>query len=1405
MQRQFLAIIAIVLLVLVWSLTDRQAQIATAPKSPTPGEQIKLLAQQALSLPETSEERRRLLAQVVKIRNRYLDQSQPTENPEALIEAFANIKTNHLGQTYQVGYRERALAKARNSGLKVGELPWVERGPGNVSGRVRTLVIDVSDASGRTWFAASIGGGIWMTTNAGNSWEIKTPDFITLSTTTLAQSLSDPDVLYAGTGMGYGRVVDLQGSGIWKSVDHGETWSQLASTANGELMEATNRVIVDPNDPDVVLVCANDGFSHLNPRGGVRQSAIFKSTDGGQSWRSVFDSDAFFGNATDNRVQQLLADPTDFNRLYATVNEVGVILSDDAGETWQVSANNFALPQDVGVASSNGFGLAGISVRTEMAIAPSDPNRLYAAVERPRGIADLFMSSDRGQSWQLLNDTSGDPNWFNAFGQSGASGYTAGWFDNTIAVDPTDRNVVFVGGVNIYRVDVNPGNFYSTTTPIAWWTSNSQGIPRAHADHHHLNVVPALGTPYAIVDGNDGGVALSTDGGASWRQLGGMVTTQFYGVDKMPGANVYVSGSQDNGSWRSGNNPGRTSNWTFVKGGDGFEVAWNAGNANQVIATSQGGNYGRSTDGGFSFQTIPEANAGISPFISKIANSKADPELVFTVGFNGIKRSDDFGLTWTLTPITGNWLGYRPFDNVEISIADPQVVWISSRMDVDPPSGLRGGIHVSTDGGLSFSEVSQNLPSQLTEASGIGTHPLDAGTAYMLFATPGNPKVMRTTDFGQTWTDLSGFDAGKTVSFSANGFPDLAVYSLLVMPHDTEILWAGTDIGLVVSEDGGQSWQVAETGLPHVAVFELSIVDGQILAATQGRGIWTVDLPELADYQPPDVTLSPRLKTLALQPDGKVLVEAELRSGHDQTDVRLGADSLTVLGPNDSPRTVTFEFLADQPETLSMQIIADNQGREYRSAVKSLSVYPVGRLDQLSANLDTNSDADRFISDGFSLITPNGFSNQAWHTAHPYSANSDHTLQFSDAIVMPCSNATLAFDEVAIMEPGGGNGQFGNPLFFDFVGVEASRDGIAWFPVADGYDARDNSVWLSTFNTGGSGDESQYRRRNIDLSNVLDPGERVFLRFRMFADSGLEGWGWVIDNIELFPSNTPVDDSCLVVAREGITGAWFDPDHDGEGWLIEALPDGRATVYWFTYPPGGGGQNWLIGTGQLANGSITLDADNPFLRPDGASFGDSFDPSEVVLNDWGTATFRFDGCGNGTMDYTSSEPGFDTGTLALSRLTDLSGLDCGLTGPQQSLRKLAAVGVPLAGVSGSWFNPEQPGHGWIVQILDNGGVLVVWFVYSPEGEQAWIIASADAGAVTESGFVLDAALITEGGVFGPNFDPANVQRIPWGTLSFQFDSCTSGTMSYDSTLAGYGSGSHFMSRLSNLAGARCDL
>lgn len=1059
------------------------------------------------------------------IRKGYVDQEQP----DVLLDAFAEIKKARDGSTYAANYRKAALNKALQKLDKSGtqkKFNWVERGPGNISGRSRAVLVDPSDQTNSTWWVASVGGGVWKTTNSGEDWELKTPELLTLSTMTMTICRSNPDVMYVGTGMGYGRTIDLAGSGVWKSIDHGETWNQLASTANGELLPAINRIIVDPNNENLVLLCSNGDYTSHGPNGGSRESGIFRSIDGGQNWSQVFFPETVFaGNdpETDNRVQQLIANPLNFKTIYASVNEVGVIKSTDAGLTWNVVADDFALPEDI----HSGEGTyRGISVRTELAVTALDTNRIYAAVERPYGVADLLMSKDGGLSWVDVTDTGNDPNWFNSSGISGATGaYTAGWFDNTIVVSPFNKNRVFVGGIRLYRIEVNDVNNTRSTVPTPSSTVASS-IP--HTDHHWLEVIPNHPTSgtFSILNANDGGIAVSYDEGISWTNLSGMVSTQFYGVDKKPGENAYFGGMQDNSSAISELNPDRNSFWTLVIGGDGVESVWNHRDPNLIMGGLQYGNLSRSTDGGQSWRSLPDAIAGNSaPFISKIAQSKQDPYLLFTVGDAGVKRTDNFGETWTLTSIPGNWLGAKTFSNVEISLASPQVVWISSRLTYDPYWGANGGIHVSKDGGLSFTEVSANLPDILTESSGIGTHPTDPGTAYMLFSAVGTPKIMRTTDYGETWNDISGFTVPAK---SNNGFPDVAVYSLLVMPYDTDILWAGTEIGLFISNDNGASWAIADNAFPYVSIFQMSIVDGQIIIATQGRGIWTVDIPELNGYNPPAATLSPRFMDIGLQPTGGVIINLRLPSEYDSTVIFVNNERWKKLGNNPAEFDSTVFYTGAESGEIGFSIESFKDGEVYLCPEQRVNIFSEQPFDNFAANFNTSELNGYFVGEGFSIKPESGFSSPAIHSDHPYSVNKEMTFVLYAPIKVASENAILYYEDVALIELGNGSN------YYDYVIVEGTADGINWVPLLDKYDSRFDPSWLSAYNSGFDGVnsntpgiESMLISHDVDLLNVFNAGDIIFIRFRLSSDPGWVAWGWAIDNIHIQDGVSSINNDLL--------------------------------------------------------------------------------------------------------------------------------------------------------------------------------------------------------------------------------------------------------------------------------------
>ncbi len=1195
------------------------------------------------------------------------------DRPDLFAQYHHDIRTRHgeAAPSYSFNYQVEELLKAKSvtstkALRKLGstnQLNWVERGPGNVSGRTRGLIVDPDDPDYDTWYAGSVGGGVWKTEDAGQSWIELTVELPNLATSTLAMAASNHDVIYAGTGEGFGNIGQIQGSGIWKSIDRGATWDQLASTTNLEFQNVT-RIIVDPADENTLLVSTAVGFN-----GAPNTSGIHRSIDGGASWTKVYDSGGRF-------VQQIIANPEDFKIQYAAVNAVGVIKSTDAGLTWSPSLN---------LQGSFGFP----SGRFELAVAPSDTARIYAALDEVTGITStLYISQDAGATWVKGSDAAG-VNWL----------VEQGWYDNTIAVHPFDENVVFVGGVNLWRIDLgtridttdfqvtgidleNTSSFLTfvnfggalqdggidfggasegdyTSVEIRFGPGKSQkahrflvpdgatsGVPDAsyayqdyvdvpfelwdsdndvqlmvsfrdqtrngvwelaefntnttreyvflsaepydpdnphasiarngghthrqlyfiwpvlvegglfdpntlpeatlrinwgrlitrsiattnvsagksvHVDHHNILLIPTdeATSSFRLLNANDGGVSVSDDAGATFTQpLNGYNTTQFYGVDKKNGANEFIGGMQDNSTWRSpaGEDARASSRWTYQSfqfRADGFETVWHYTDPSKLLGSIQFNKIHRSLDGGttwsFAVNGMDDVGTG-APFLTKLAKSKQDPDLVFAVGGSGVWRTDNFASSWTLTTMPDGWtpdINSLNASQVKISLVNPQIVWAGQNMIEGSP------LYVSSDGGLSFAETAVFPDVTLGRISGLETHPAEDNTAFALFSFANASKILRTNDLGQTWEDISGFGTGTT---STNGFPDVAVHSLLVMPYNTDIIWAGTEIGIFESMDGGATWADANNGFPATLVYEMVIVNDQVVVATHGRGVWSVALPELAGYEPPTATLSPRLNGIAGGAGGLISLDVSLRSPYDSTLVVADGETVFSLpaNPADIDTNVNVLLSVENQKSVTVSVKAFKDGDMLSSTAKEIVVFPLLQARNGYMNSFNSLINNEMVSNGLNVTED--FENRALHSPHNYADATVLTATLRVPIIVASTDAILSYDDIAIVVPGFPGSVFGDENFRDFVVVEGRNiNEVTWLPLADGYDARFDATWLQTFNGNGNGAPSMFRTHEIDLLDTFPAEETILIRFRLFADETSNAWGWVVDNLSIQP------------------------------------------------------------------------------------------------------------------------------------------------------------------------------------------------------------------------------------------------------------------------------------------------
>lgn len=1191
------------------------------------------------------------------------------DQPDKFMLLHKEIRTgnNETKPSYDINYTAKEFNKAvENQSLAkpLTNIVWTERGPGNIGGRTRTIVVDYSDPSKKTWFAGAVSGGIWKTTDEGKTWVEKTKNIPNLAISTMAQAHTNPDVFYAGTGEGFGNTGGVGGSGLYKSTDHGETWQLLTSTINSWAFKDINRLIVDPSNENVVFLCANGGYWVNNVK-----SSIQKSTDGGLTWKKVYEADS--------RIQQIISSANSTDTLYATVDATGVVKSTDQGETWQ--------------SASQGLGKTG---RIEIAISPLNSKKLYAAVDGGASKSSLFFTKDAALNWIEVVDTSKkNQTWLKA----------QGWYDNTLNVNPLNDNKVFLGGVDLYEAllldkytnysgitkaeEINTQSFMSfvkgqsasgsfryfsggmdlgdfwygagatkttitdfvsieirfgpgkkqlahrfifvspnyefkdyvevpfevwdiknnkqlmvsfrdlenngvydltaqtsTYTPreyimvhavdysnspnstisvnnghkhktlyVFWpklaanavwdatklpeskllveWTEipqqfaifnklthwyagykeNGKLYPYIHADQHHTGIINNGNNTYRILMGNDGGVFYSDDEAKSWTEANnGYNTTQFYGADKKPSAEEFLGGMQDNGTWRSPINitAEASSKYTEAAGGDGYLGAWKYNDGNQVIGALYYNRFFKSTDGGVRFSDATEglldSGDGKGPFVTVVGKSNSDPELVVCTGPTGVWRSDNFATKWTLAEMdkSVNWSYSSSHTPVEISVADPQIVWAGAYMQTSKP------IQVSTDGGVTFKAT--KAIADYGRVTGIASHPTEANTAFALLSIANKPKILKTKDLGQTWEDISGFGSNTT---SSNGFPNVAVYDLVVMPYDVNIYWAFTEIGIFQSTDAGKNWAILNAPeFRAVCVWQATIVDGMIVMATHGRGIWTAKLDELSSYIPPVVTLAPSLKTV-LPKIGGADIKLGLRSVYDSTVVMMNGIKVAKIGANTVKDTTISVPLTGKTD-VTLYALSYKNGKSYSTGKENLTIVPFKEAKSMFISNLNDGAKDEFDGD-FTISKVAGFANNAIHSPHPYLEKTNYTYTLLTPIEINETYPYMYYRDIAIVEPGDSGAVFGQAEFWDYVVVEGSLDGIQWKTLANGYDCNFDSKWLDLFNKKGTVDSTYFREHLIDLSKTFKKGDKALIRFRLFSDDASAGYGWVIDDLEI--------------------------------------------------------------------------------------------------------------------------------------------------------------------------------------------------------------------------------------------------------------------------------------------------
>lgn len=686
----------------------------------------------------------------------------------------------------------QVVAGGGTTGLSATTHVWQELGPApitsaNYAGRISAVVTSHSDQG--VLYVAGADGGVWRSDDGGAAWTALFTDTPTTSVGALALDPDDHDVIYAGTGEANYANHSRYGLGLLKSTDGGEHWRLHGSDVFAG--RCFSRLVVSPDDSQTLFAAITraGGFPELAAAkehpGATGDLGVFRSEDGGRSWTHLA------GGLPDVSATDLAIDPSDGQRLLAAIGRVqgdpgnGIWRSTNGGDNWTRVTTGLPAPASMG--------------RISLAIAPSDSSRAYALIARPSdstggGASTLgaYRSDDGGGSWTSL--------------PVGAV-QSFGWYYSLVTIDPSNPDTVFFGGLSLRR-STNAGASFATVTP-------------PHVDMH----AGAWDVTGRLIVGDDGGVHRSTNLGNSWVPLNeGLGTVQFYaGLSIDPNAPGRIfGGTQDNGTNRREPDG---SGWVQVLGGDGGWTLIDPTDSSRVFAEFQGsGNLYRSTNGGSSFSFVgngiasSDRNAFLPPYAMFPTNSSR-----MLYGTHRVYRSLNGGSSWT--PLSGDLTtGVGAIRALAISPADSSVFWVATN---------DGNLQISTNGGSNWQLVQSGLPGWPRTTREIVPHPTEPLTAYLAVAAFGESQVQRTTDGGQSWVAL---DAG---------LPDIPVNVVYLRPGPPEQLFAGTDAGLLVSGDDGETWQPFGTGLPPAPVIDIRQSSaGRMVVSTQGRGVWEA-LPQV--------------------------------------------------------------------------------------------------------------------------------------------------------------------------------------------------------------------------------------------------------------------------------------------------------------------------------------------------------------------------------------------------------------------------------------------------------------------------------------------------------------------------------------------------------------------------------
>ena len=692
-------------------------------------------------------------------------------------------------------------------------------GPGGMSGRV--TAIDVVTGNSDVIYIGTASGGLWKSNSGGITWNPIFENEVTASIGAVAIQQSNPSVIWVGTGEGNPRNSLNGGFGVYKSLDGGKNWE-----AKGlENTRHIHRIIIDPNNPNTVYVGAIG-----SPWGEHKERGVFKTTDGGNSWEKIL----FANNKTG--VGDMVMDPSNPNKLIVALWEhkrdpwffksggegSGLYITHNGGETWEKRTDKDGLPKgDLG--------------RIGLAIAKNKPNIVYALIEAKKNA--LYKSEDGGFTFKKINDKKDIGN--------------RPFYYSDIYVDPENENRVY--SVFTYvNVSEDGGKNFTQLMP-AYGVDNG-----VHPDHHAWWIHPEDGN--FMIDGNDGGMNITHDGGKTWRFVGNLPVAQFYhiSVDNEYPYNVY-GGMQDNGSWRGPAYVWRSQGirndyWQEISFGDGFDVIPDRDDSRYGWSMSQQGyvsRYDWKTGNNYTVRpTHPDPEVKLRFNWNAAINIDPFNNSTLYFGSQFVHKSTDKGLTWKIisTDLTTNDSEKQKQDESGGLTMDATGAENHTTILVIEPSTLEqnmlwvgtddGRVHYTQNGGQNWTDVTNNiagLPSgswivQIKASNKNKGEALLVANDYRRFNY--TPYAYRTKDYGKTWERI--VDENDVLSYTL---------SIVEDPFEKNLLFLGTDDGLYISINAGKTWTKWTNGFPTVSVKDLVIQEREndLVIGTFGRAAWILD------------------------------------------------------------------------------------------------------------------------------------------------------------------------------------------------------------------------------------------------------------------------------------------------------------------------------------------------------------------------------------------------------------------------------------------------------------------------------------------------------------------------------------------------------------------------------------